>query len=102
MNKIGFILFGSRTITFDGGEIQIFRFTWHVWGTNSSLYVALMALNRLATDNPTHASMVTLNVVTRNRYIDSLLFAGETLSDVETFARERIELFESRGFKLQK
>ena len=34
--------------------------------------------------------------------MDDLLFAGGTLSDVETFAREGIELFESRGFKLRK
>ena len=86
----------------DIGEIQTFRFTRHVWGINSSPYVALMALNRLAADNPTHASMVTLNAITQNRYMDDLLFAGGTLSDVETFAREGIELFESRGFKLRK
>ena len=86
----------------DSGEIQIFRFTRHVWGINSSPYVALMALNRLAADNPTHASMVTLNAITQNRYMDDWLFAGDTLSDVETFAREGIELFESRGFKLRK
>ena len=84
------------------GEIQIFRFTWHVWGINSSPYVALMALNRLVADDPTHASMVTLNAITQNRYMDDLLLAGDTLSDVETFAREGIELFESRGFKLRK
>ena len=76
----------------DSGEIQIFRFTRHVWGMNSSPYVALMAFNRLAADNPTHASMVTLNAISQNKY----------LSDVETFAREGIELFESRGFKLRK
>ena len=34
--------------------------------------------------------------------MNDLLFAGDTLSNVETFARERIELFESRGIKLQK
>ena len=86
----------------DSGKIQIFRFTRHVWEINSSPYVALMALNRLAADNPTNASMVTLNAITQNRYMDDLLFAGDTLSDVETFAREGIELFESRGFKLRK
>ena len=59
-----------------------------------------MALNRLAGDNPTHASMVTLNAVTQNRYVDGLLFADDALS--ETFARERIQLFESRGLKLRK
>ena len=56
----------------DSGEIQIFRFTRHMWGINSSPYVALMALNRLAADNPTHASMVTLNAIIQNRYMDDL------------------------------
>ena len=77
----------------DSGEIQIIRFTPHVWGINSSPYVALMALHRLAADNPTHASMVTLNAITQNRYMDDLLFAGDNLSDVEIFARKGIELF---------
>ena len=86
----------------DRGEIQILRFTRYVWGINSSPYVALMALNRLAADKPTRASMLTLNAITQNRYMDDLLFANDTLSDVETFAREGIELFESRGFKLRK
>ena len=36
------------------GEIQIFRFTRHVWGINSSPYVALMALNRLVADNSSY------------------------------------------------
>ena len=86
----------------DSGEIQIFRFTRHVWGINSSPYVALMALSWPAADHPTHASMVTLNAITQNRHMDDLLFAGNTLSDVETFAKEGIELFESRGFKLRR
>ena len=42
------------------------------------------------------------SLMTQNRYMDDLLFAGDTLSDVETFARERIEFFESRGFELRK
>ena len=36
----------------DGGEIQIFRFTRHVWEINSSPYVALLALDRLAAKTP--------------------------------------------------
>ena len=51
----------------DSGEIQIFCVTRHVWGINSSSYVTLMAVNRLAADNPTHASMVTSNAITQNR-----------------------------------
>ena len=45
---------------------------------------------------------MTLNAVTQNRYMDDLLFAGDMLLAAETFAREGIELFQSRGFKQRK
>ena len=96
------LLLKQRVPISDRGEIQMFRFTRHVWGINSRPCVALTALIWLVTDNPTHARMVTLNATTQNMYMDDLLFAGDTLSDVETFAKEGIELFESRGFKLRK
>ena len=86
----------------DEGETKVFRFTRHVWGINSSPYVALSAFKRLVAENPTCASQMTLNAVTQNRYMDDLLFAGDTLLAAETFAREGIELFQSRGFKLRK
>jgi len=34
--------------------------------------------------------------------MDDLLFAGDTVSNTEIFAKEGIELFNSRGFKLRK
>ena len=43
----------------DGGKIKIYRFTCHVWGVNSSPYVALLAFKRLVEENPTDASPVT-------------------------------------------
>ena len=84
------------------GEIQIFRFTRHVWGINSSPCVALMAPNRLVADNPTQASIVTLNAIIQDRYMVDLLLADDTLSDGKTFTREGIELFKSRRLKLRK
>ena len=51
----------------DGGETQVFRFTRHVWGINSSPYVALLAFKRLIVENPTGASQAILNVVEHNR-----------------------------------
>ena len=86
----------------DGGETKVFRFTRHVWGMNSSPYVALSAFKRLVAENPTGASQITLNAVTQNRYMDDLLLAGDTLLAAETFAGEGLELFQSRGFKLRK
>ena len=86
----------------NGGETQVFRFTHHVWGVNSSPYVALLAFKRLVVENPTGASQAILNVVKHNRYIDDVLFAGETFSNAEAFADEGTKLFKSRGFRLRK
>ena len=84
------------------GKPQVFRFTRHVWGINSSPYVALLALNRLVEKNPTNASKLTLNAIENNRYMDDILLASDSLSDLEIVAKESIELMESRGFKLRK
>ena len=86
----------------DNGVTKVFRFTRHVWGVNSSPYVALVALNRLVSENPTNPSQVTLNAIEKNRYMDDVLLASDKLVDLETFASEGCELFESRGFKLRK
>ena len=86
----------------DSGVTQIFRFTRHVWRINSSPYVTLLALKRLVDENPTGAGSVTLNAVRQNKYMDDILYAGNTLSEAETFAREGIKLFKSKGFKLRK
>ena len=76
----------------------MFRFTRHVWGINSSPYVALLALNRLVEENPTNASKLTLNAIENNRYIDDILLASDSLSDLEIVAKESIDLMESCGF----
>ena len=86
----------------ENGDSQIFRFTRHVWGINSSPYVALLALQRLAHENPSNASQITLNAVLNNRYMDDLLLASDTLLDLETVVEEGLKLFESRKFKLRK
>ena len=80
----------------------MFRFTRHVWGINSSPYVALLALNRLVEENPSNASKLTLNAIESNRYMDDILLASDSLSDLEIVAKESIVLMESRGFKLRK
>jgi len=54
----------------DNGSPQIFRFTMHVWGINSSLYVALLVLKSLVSENPTNASQLTLQVIESFRYMD--------------------------------
>ena len=86
----------------DKGKPQIFKFTRHVWGINSSPYVALLALKRLVKENPVNVSELTLNVTQNNRYMDDILFASDNLGDLETIARKSAKLFESRGFKLRK
>ena len=96
----GVIWFGGNDL--DGGKIKIYCFTRHVWGVNSSPYVALLAFKRLVEENPTDASPVTLNAVKENRYMDDVLFASNNLLDAVNFAEKGTELFKSRGFNLHK
>ena len=72
----------------DGGEPQVFRFSRHVWGINSSPYVALLTIKHLITENPTNASDRTLNAIDKNRYMDDILFTSDSLLDLETMSRE--------------
>ena len=51
---------------FDEGEIQILKFTRHMWGVNSSPYIALFAIEKLVAENPSNSSNLTLSVVESN------------------------------------
>ena len=62
----------------------------------------MIALNCLIEENPTNASWLTLNVIENNHYMDDILLASDSLSDLEIIANESIHLMESRGFKLCK
>ena len=84
----------------DSGEIQTYCFTRHVWGINSSSYVALTAIKNVVSENPTGANNITLNAIEFNRYF--MLLACDTLSELETIASESRTLFASRGFALRK
>ena len=86
----------------DEGVTQVFRFTRHVWGINSSPFVALYAIEYLVSENPTDASPTTLSAIESNRYMDDLLSSSDSLSDLQMISREAVALFESRGFKLRK
>ena len=96
-----------RIIWFSNGDLeagtpQVFRFSRHVWGINSSPYAALLAIKTLISENPTSTSDVTLNVVDKNRYMDDVLYSNDSLSELEKVARESTALFSSRRFKLRK
>ena len=86
----------------DSGELQTFCFTRHEWGINSSPYVALTAIKTIVAENPTGASYMTLNAVEDNRYMDDMLLACDSLTDLKTVASESRALFASRGFALRK
>ena len=81
----------------DNTDTQIYPFTRHVWGVSSSRFIALLAMKRLAEENPTNACQLTLNAVTNNRYMDDLLSAAGSLKDLQVVAEEGISLFNSRG-----
>ena len=84
------------------GFTQIYRFTRHVWGVNSSPYIALLAIKRLVFENVTNASQSTLSAILQCRYKDDLLLSSDSLVELETIARESRLLLESRGFTLRK
>ena len=37
----------------NGGDLQVYRFVRHVWGINSSPYIALLSIQHLLSENPT-------------------------------------------------
>ena len=86
----------------DNGHLQVFRFCRHVWGINSSPYVALFAIEKLINENPTGADLMTLTAIETKRYMDDLLLSYDSLSDLELVSRQSIALFKSRGFQLRK
>ena len=58
-----FRLVWFRNSDIDDGYIQLFQFTRHVWGINSSPYIALFAIQRLISENPTDAGELTLTAI---------------------------------------
>ena len=84
------------------GFVQVFRFSSHVWGINSSPYVALLAIERLVEKNPENTSSFTLKAVEHNRYIDDVLLANNSLETLNLIVKEELELLSSIGFKLRK
>ena len=84
------------------GFTQIYRFTRHVWGVNSSPYIALLAIKRLVSENVTNPSPSTLSAILQCRYMDDLLLSSDSLVELKTIARESRLLFENRRFTLRK
>ena len=84
------------------GDVQVYRFTRHVWGINASSLVALLAIKRLVEENPVNASALTLKAVEQNHYMDDVLLAHNSLKNLNLIVKEELELFSNRGFKLRK
>ena len=84
------------------GSVQVYRFTRHVWGINSSPFIALLAIKRLVEENCANANQLTLDAITNNRYMDDMLVASTSLESLCVIVSEGIKLFASRGFKLRK
>ena len=53
-------------------------------------------------ENPANVSQLTLKAIERNRYMDNMLFASNSLESLRFIASEGIELFSSQGFELRK
>ena len=69
----------------DCGITQIYRFTKHVWGVNSSPLIALLAIKQLVSENVTNASQSTVNAILLCRYMDDLLLSSDSLIELQTF-----------------
>ena len=83
-------------------EVKVYGYTRHVWGINSSPFIALLAIKRLVSENPTGTGEAMLQAVVNNRYMDDMLFASNSFGKLRAIAFEGIQFFENRGFKLRK
>ena len=72
----------------DCGFTQICRFTRHVWGVNSSPFIALLANKHLVSKNVTNASQSTVNAILQSRYMDVLL-SSDWLIELQTFTLDQ-------------
>ena len=97
-----FRLIWFKDNSLDGGDLQVYRFVRHVWGINSSPYIAILSIQHLLSENPTNVSEKALTGLEKSRCMDDVLFSSDSLSELETMSRESIELFKSQGFKLRK
>ena len=84
------------------GAVEVWRFTVHVWGVNSSSFTATFCIRKAALDNLTHASPATIAAVLNNMYLDDLLMSTNTRAEAMTIIREMIPLLAAAGFELTK
>ena len=83
------------------GDIRVHRFTRHILGINSSLFVALFAIKRLVEENPVNASSLTLKAVELCRYMDGVSLANNSSENLNHIVKKEVKLFNNRGFKLR-
>ena len=74
-------------------ELEIWRFTVHVWGVASSPFIATLCICQIVVENRTHASAFTTNAVTKNMYVDDLLKSLGTIEEAKTLYRKSTEIF---------
>ena len=80
-----FCLIWYRNNDLDKGKVQLYRFTRHVWRINYSPFIALFAIEKLITENPTSAGTMTLTATENYRDMDDLLLASDSLDDLKKF-----------------
>ena len=80
-----FCLLWYRKNDFDEGKVQLYRFTRHVWGINSSPYIALFAIEKLIAENPTNAGSMILTAIENNRCVVDLLLASTRSMTLKKF-----------------
>ena len=63
--------------------------------------IASFAIQKILEDNATGASDLTRDTIHKNIYMVNLIFSVDSLDEAKTIAHEAVELFDSRGFKLE-
>ena len=62
-------------------ELVPFRFCVHPWGIKSSPYIACLAIKKMVEQNPCKASDLRLSTVSKNMYVDELIFSADSFDD---------------------
>ena len=91
-----FRLIWCRNNNLDEGKVHLYRFTRHVWGTNSGPFIAFFAIEKLIAENLTNAGTMTKTAIENDRYMDDLLLASDSLDDLK-----RISLDQPRSLKAE-
>ena len=84
------------------GNCEVWKFRVHVWGVNSSPFIATFCIKKVAGQNCTNASKITTDAIQKNMYVHDLLKSVDNFEEACIIISEIVSLFCESGFKLTK